>query len=61
MIAQKPDFEFWFVTGSQDLYGPATLEQVAKDSQAIVEGLNKAKVLPYNIVCIFAIYTTRRI
>jgi L-arabinose isomerase len=50
MIAQKPDFEFWFVTGSQDLYGPATLEQVAKDSQAIVEGLNKAKALPYNLV-----------
>ena len=50
MIAQKPDFEFWFVTGSQDLYGPATLEQVAKDSQAIVQGLNAAKALPYNLV-----------
>ena len=27
-------FEVWFVTGSQHLYGPETLEQVAKDSQA---------------------------
>ncbi len=50
MLAQKPDFEFWFVTGSQDLYGPATLEQVAKDSQAIVVGLNSAKVFPFPLV-----------
>ena len=50
MISQKPDFEFWFITGSQDLYGPATLEQVAKDSQAIVQGLNAAGCVPYPIV-----------
>lgn len=25
------EYEFWFVTGSQHLYGPETLEQVAKD------------------------------
>ena len=35
--------EIWFVTGSQYLYGPKTLEQVARDSQAIVAGLNAAK------------------
>ena len=34
------EYEFWFVTGSQHLYGPETLEQVAKDSQAMVDGLN---------------------
>jgi len=50
MIAQKPDFEFWFVTGSQDLYGEDTLAQVAKDAQAMVKGLNEAKVIPYPIV-----------
>jgi len=50
MIAQKPNFEFWFVTGSQDLYGPATLEQVAKDSQAMVAGLNTTGAVPYPIV-----------
>ncbi len=49
-IAQKPNFEFWFVTGSQHLYGPETLEQVAKDSQAIVKGLNAAGAVPYAIV-----------
>ncbi len=41
--------EVWFVTGSQHLYGPKTLAQVAKDSEAIVDGLNKAG-LPIKIV-----------
>lgn len=50
MIAQKPDFEFWFATGSQNLYGPETLEQVAKDSQAVVKGLNAAGSVPYPII-----------
>ena len=31
--------EFWFVTGSQHLYGPETLAQVAKNSQEIAHGL----------------------
>ena len=26
-------FEVWFVTGSQHLYGPETLKQVAEDSK----------------------------
>ncbi len=26
------DFEVWFVTGSQHLYGEETLKQVARDS-----------------------------
>ena len=32
MIDYK-DFEVWFVTGSQDLYGEATLMKVAEHSQ----------------------------
>ena len=32
----------WFLTGSQGLYGPETLEQVATQSQTVVEGLNAA-------------------
>lgn len=31
--------EIWFFTGSQNLYGPETLEQVAKQSQVVVEQL----------------------
>jgi len=33
-------YEVWFVTGSQHLYGPETLEQVAKDSRAIAAALD---------------------
>ncbi|MDD5349164.1 MAG: L-arabinose isomerase [Chthoniobacteraceae bacterium] len=38
--------EIWFVTGSQHLYGPETLRQVAEDSQKIVEALNASGRLP---------------
>ncbi|NLD47360.1 MAG: L-arabinose isomerase, partial [Clostridiaceae bacterium] len=34
--------EFWFITGSQFLYGNETLEKVAAHSKIIAEGLNKA-------------------
>jgi L-arabinose isomerase len=30
-------FEVWFVTGSQHLYGPETLEQVAEHSRHIAD------------------------
>lgn len=44
------NYEAWFVTGSQHLYGDETLKQVAQNSQAIVEGLNKSGKLPIKIV-----------
>lgn len=44
------NYEFWFITGSQHLYGPETLEQVANDSKNIVDGLNKSGKLPCKIV-----------
>lgn len=43
------NYVFWFVTGSQHLYGPKTLEEVKKDSQGIVEGLNEKGALDYKI------------
>jgi L-arabinose isomerase len=49
MIDYSP-LEVWFVTGSQHLYGPKTLRQVAADSKAIVEGLNKNAGLPLKLV-----------
>ena len=42
--------EVWFVTGSQDLYGPKVLENVAANSQAIVAGLNESGKLPVKMV-----------
>ncbi len=44
------DYEFWFITGSQDLYGEDTLKQVAKNSKEIVESLNKSGSLPCSLV-----------
>ena len=34
------EYVLWFVTGSQHLYGPETLEQVAAHSQQIAAGLD---------------------
>jgi L-arabinose isomerase len=42
--------EFWFVTGSQFLYGPEALAEVEEDSRVIVERMNAAGSLPYPIV-----------
>jgi L-arabinose isomerase len=36
----------WFVCGSQHLYGPGPLKQVAANAQAVVAGLAKSKHLP---------------
>jgi len=42
--------EIWFVTGSQHLYGPETLEEVASNSRHIVEGLNASRTMPLVLV-----------
>jgi L-arabinose isomerase len=39
-MAAFENYEIWFITGSQHLYGQKTLEQVAADSQEIVNFLN---------------------
>lgn len=43
-------YEVWFLTGSQHLYGPETLEQVAVHSQEIAQVLNQAAVIPTKVV-----------
>ena len=43
-------YEFWFVTGSQDLYGDETLRHVADDSRKVVESLNTDARMPCKIV-----------
>ena len=42
--------EAWFVTGSQNLYGPQVLEQVAANSRRVVEELNASAGLPVRVV-----------
>src|SRR5215207_5325169 len=43
-------YEVWFLTGSQHLYGPETLAQVAAQSQQIAEMLDAASDVPVKIV-----------
>lgn len=49
MPAIRP-YEFWFVTGSQHLYGPETLKQVAEDSEKITRGLYESEGIPFKVV-----------
>ncbi|HEY8281433.1 MAG TPA: L-arabinose isomerase, partial [Leifsonia sp.] len=43
-------FEVWFLTGSQHLYGPETLAQVADQSRAIADQLGASADVPVRIV-----------
>lgn len=49
MLTVKP-YQFWFVTGSQHLYGPETIEEVAGHSRAITDGLNADSGIPFEII-----------
>ena len=44
------DCEIWFVTGSQHLYGPETLKQVAADSSEIAAALGASGAIPAKVV-----------
>jgi L-arabinose isomerase len=41
--------EVWFVTGSQHLYGPETLKQVAEHAQTIATALNASSKIPVTV------------
>ena len=43
-------FEVWFVTGSQNLYGTDTLEQVEVHSREIARALSEAAAIPVSVV-----------
>jgi L-arabinose isomerase len=43
-------YEVWFVTGSQHLYGPKTLEKVAEHSREIAAALGASEHMPVNVV-----------
>jgi len=44
------NYEFWFITGSQHLYGPKTLEQVAEDAKIIAASLDGNASIPCKVV-----------
>ncbi len=43
-------YEVWFITGSQHLYGEETLQQVARDSEAMVGWWQSSGKLPVRVV-----------
>ena len=43
-------FEFWFIVGSQDLYGDETLKQVAAHAKIMADEFNKDPLLPGTVV-----------
>lgn len=49
-MKSKNSKEIWFITGSQHLYGPETLKQVAEDSKAIAASLDKSPKINQKIV-----------
>ena len=49
-MLKTKNYQFWFCTGSQDLYGDECLAHVAAHSKKIVEVLNASGNLPYEVV-----------
>jgi L-arabinose isomerase len=49
-ILKLKQFEVWFVTGSQHLYGPETLDQVAANSAAIAQALDDCAQIPTRVI-----------
>ncbi len=43
-------YEVWFLIGSQPLYGPQVLEQVARHGQTIVQALDSSPAIPTRVV-----------
>jgi L-arabinose isomerase len=50
IVPDLATYEVWFLTGSQDLYGPETLQQVAEQSQAIATALGASSDVPVTVV-----------
>ena len=49
-MMKSKKYQFWFCTGSQDLYGDECLEHVAAHSKEIVAELNASGLLPHEVV-----------
>jgi L-arabinose isomerase len=43
-------YQFWFVVGSQLLYGPEVLKEVLDHAQAITKGFNEDLAVPFEVV-----------
>jgi L-arabinose isomerase len=50
MTMDLKQYEVWFITGSQHLYGPKTLEQVAANSGEIAKALGASPEIPVQVI-----------
>ncbi len=50
-MLETKEYEFWFVAGSQFLYGEEQLRNVARDVEDMTAKLNASGKLPYKVVC----------
>lgn len=50
MLPDYSQLQVWFVTGSQNLYGPTVLEQVDKNSSQIAAGFDQDEQIPVSVV-----------
>ncbi|PWC04524.1 L-arabinose isomerase [Mycetocola zhujimingii] len=50
LVTSLDAYEVWFLTGSQNLYGEETLQQVAEQSQEIARTLGAASDVPVKVV-----------
>lgn len=55
------DYQFYFVVGSQFLYGQETLDQINKDAEVMVDALNKDGNLPCKIKYFPCVKTSQEI
>jgi L-arabinose isomerase len=49
-VIDLKEFEVWFVTGSQHLYGEVALKQVAEHSTEMAQGLARSSKIPVKVV-----------
>ncbi|MCI9161987.1 MAG: L-arabinose isomerase [Lachnospiraceae bacterium] len=49
-MMKEKKYQFWFATGSQDLYGEECLAKVAEHSHIMVDGMNQSGILPFELV-----------
>jgi L-arabinose isomerase len=61
MLPDLKKLEVWFITGSQHLYGPETLQKVAEHATIIAESLHQSKQIPVSVVCKPTVKSTEEI
>ena len=57
----KSEYEIWFMTGAQTLYGEEALRQVDAHSQVVIDGLNACGKLPCKVVYLGTVKSTDEI